>query len=300
MTFPKVATARDWTLSSANSNPRRCSHPHVAVNSKTTPHPSAAQENTGPKRLAGGLQDQTLSTANAHFPHAVEGVNAVSANGNSLIARIALATSLLAGSSASGDVSLIRLGSQPAIAPSDGPAYLGVTPQVGRNFPFPEFSFSFSLRELQALCSRLSFRKKWQERPMKALIVHAHPERKSFNVALKGMAALSLKSLGHEVRISDLYDIGRSPVLSGSDFAGQRADSTYMKLWREQQHAFDHGTSASGVKTWGEGEIRCPMEPACWPAVCAKSTWLSPSFLYLFPSSDAGRGEGGRTWRGWP
>jgi NAD(P)H dehydrogenase (quinone) len=41
---------------------------------------------------------------------------------------------------------------------------------------------------------------------MQALIVHCHPEPRSFNAALTAVAARTLRQRGHQVEIADLYD----------------------------------------------------------------------------------------------
>lgn len=46
---------------------------------------------------------------------------------------------------------------------------------------------------------------------MKVLIVYAHPEEKSFNSSMLNRSVATLKSLGHEVRLSDLYAMEFNP-----------------------------------------------------------------------------------------
>jgi len=45
------------------------------------------------------------------------------------------------------------------------------------------------------------------------LIVFAHPEPASFSAVLKNTALTTLERLGHEVVVSNLYQMGWSPVL---------------------------------------------------------------------------------------
>lgn len=73
---------------------------------------------------------------------------------------------------------------------------------------------------------------------MNILIVFAHPEQASFNSALKNVAVDTLKQLGHEVVVSDLYRMGWNPALGPDDFMGERKDADYLDLSREQEHAF--------------------------------------------------------------
>lgn len=83
---------------------------------------------------------------------------------------------------------------------------------------------------------------------MKVLIVFAHPESASFSAALKNTAVETLKGQGHDVTVSDLYQMGWSAALGHADFPGERADATYLDLSREQEHAFAHHTHSADVK----------------------------------------------------
>ena len=51
---------------------------------------------------------------------------------------------------------------------------------------------------------------------MKILIVHAHPEPKSFCSAMKDTAVETLQSLGHEVQVSDLQRLLKFSALPWS------------------------------------------------------------------------------------
>ncbi|MCA8299589.1 NAD(P)H-dependent oxidoreductase [Burkholderia sp. AU30198] len=73
---------------------------------------------------------------------------------------------------------------------------------------------------------------------MKVLIVFAHPEPKSFNGALKDKAVATLTALGHEIRVSDLYQMKWRPDLGLDDFTGPRANPDYLDLSAEQEHMF--------------------------------------------------------------
>ena len=53
------------------------------------------------------------------------------------------------------------------------------------------------------------------------LIVYAHPEPKSFNGALKDAAVETLRAQGHDVVVSDLYEMGFDPVASKASFKGK-------------------------------------------------------------------------------
>lgn len=71
----------------------------------------------------------------------------------------------------------------------------------------------------------------------KVLIVHAHPEPKSFCSALKFTAERFFKEAGTEVRVTDLYAQGFDPVGGEGDFNGL-SNSGFFKYQLEQVHAF--------------------------------------------------------------
>ncbi len=76
---------------------------------------------------------------------------------------------------------------------------------------------------------------------MKVLIVHAHPEPRSFCSALRDAAVLELRSRGHEVDVSDLYAMRFDPVGGPGDFA-ERADPEVFDYLREQTAAVEKGS----------------------------------------------------------
>ena len=82
---------------------------------------------------------------------------------------------------------------------------------------------------------------------MKVLIVFAHPEQASFSAALKNTAVATLERLGHEVVVSDLYQMKWSAALGPADF-DSRADSDYLDLSKEQEHALAHNCHSADVK----------------------------------------------------
>jgi NAD(P)H dehydrogenase (quinone) len=81
---------------------------------------------------------------------------------------------------------------------------------------------------------------------MRALIVHAHAEPKSFNGALKEAAVKALRARGDEVEVSDLYAMGFNPVGGPHDFQ-QLADPEFFKYGMEQTIASDRKTFAADV-----------------------------------------------------
>lgn len=71
---------------------------------------------------------------------------------------------------------------------------------------------------------------------MNILIIHAHPEPKSFNGAMTKTAVRTLEALGHKVQVSDLYAMGWRSALHPDEF-GDRADANYFDPSNEQEHA---------------------------------------------------------------
>ena len=82
---------------------------------------------------------------------------------------------------------------------------------------------------------------------MKVLIVHAHPEPRSFVGALRDVAVEELARLGHEVRVSDLHALGFRANSGRHDFL-EPADAAYLKPQREQLHASERRTFAPDVQ----------------------------------------------------
>ncbi|MBC8337867.1 MAG: NAD(P)H-dependent oxidoreductase [Rhodospirillales bacterium] len=82
---------------------------------------------------------------------------------------------------------------------------------------------------------------------MKAFIVSAHPEPKSFNTALFDLSVRALKGQGWEVRTSDLYAMAFNPVASAADFT-DRVDPDYLVYALEQRHGYESGTLAPDIQ----------------------------------------------------
>lgn len=80
------------------------------------------------------------------------------------------------------------------------------------------------------------------------LIVHAHPEPKSFSSALARTAAEALVEAGHQVVVSDLYAMGFDPVSSRKSFR-TAANPDYFKPQAEERHAAAHDGFASELET---------------------------------------------------
>ena len=82
---------------------------------------------------------------------------------------------------------------------------------------------------------------------MKALIVYAHPEPKSFNGAMKDLSVETLRGRGDEVEVTDLYAMRFNAVVAADDFHGERADPEFLSIAAEQTRACETGTLASDI-----------------------------------------------------
>lgn len=69
---------------------------------------------------------------------------------------------------------------------------------------------------------------------MNVLIVHAHPEPRSFTAALRDRAVDTLQAQGHVVQVSDLYAMNWNPVASADDFSS-RENPEYLVYALEQR-----------------------------------------------------------------
>ncbi len=81
---------------------------------------------------------------------------------------------------------------------------------------------------------------------MNALIVHAHPEPRSFCSALRDVAVHELEASGATVEVSDLYEDGFVPVLSWHDFTAP-VEPAVLRPMEEQAAAVSSGTLAADV-----------------------------------------------------
>lgn len=82
---------------------------------------------------------------------------------------------------------------------------------------------------------------------MQALIVHAHPEVKSFNSAMARLAQETLSRAGYAVSLSDLYAMGFDPVSDRRNFTTV-ADRDYFRQQSEEAHACTEGGFAPGLQ----------------------------------------------------
>jgi NAD(P)H dehydrogenase (quinone) len=84
----------------------------------------------------------------------------------------------------------------------------------------------------------------------KALVILAHPERRSFNGAMADAAVETLREQGYDVVFSDLYRMGFDPVSDRRNFATVK-NADYFK----QQVEEDHATETGGFVPDVEAEI---------------------------------------------
>jgi NAD(P)H dehydrogenase (quinone) len=85
---------------------------------------------------------------------------------------------------------------------------------------------------------------------LKAFVVLAHPERRSFNGAMADTAVETLRGLGRDVVFSDLYRMGFDPVSDRRNFATVKNPDYY-----KQQVEEDYATEANGFAPDIEAEI---------------------------------------------
>lgn len=125
---------------------------------------------------------------------------------------------------------------------------------------------------------------------MNALIVHAHPEPKSFNGAMKDLAVKTLPQAGHKVRVSDLYAMGFDPVSDRHNFATVK-DPEYYKQQVEEMHAFETNGFAEDVQEELDKLMWCDLLifqfPLWWfglPAIlkgwCDRIFAMGPTYGY--------------------
>lgn len=81
---------------------------------------------------------------------------------------------------------------------------------------------------------------------MNILIVLAHPERRSFNGALRDAAVETLAASRHMVAQSDLYSMRWQPVLGPADFH-EPPQQGFFNAQAAQRYAVAAGTQAPGV-----------------------------------------------------
>jgi NAD(P)H dehydrogenase (quinone) len=90
----------------------------------------------------------------------------------------------------------------------------------------------------------------------KVLIIHAHPEEKSFCSALKNEAKHYFEKQGAEVKVSDLYAMNFNPVSGKHDFK-ELQNPDFFKYQLEQVNAFNNNLFAEDVAQEMEKVLWC-------------------------------------------
>lgn len=119
---------------------------------------------------------------------------------------------------------------------------------------------------------------------MRAHIVLAHPESKSFNAHLAGISKGTLETAGYEVTLSDLYAMDFDPR-EGPHHYHSRQDLSAFHVQTEQRHNADHQTLPSEVEAEIENLLNCDLLivhfPLWWfgmPAIL--KGWMDRVFVY--------------------
>lgn len=81
---------------------------------------------------------------------------------------------------------------------------------------------------------------------MNIFIVYAHPEPKSFNGGMLHRALDVLTSEGHDVVVSDLYQMRFKAAVDADDFTDP-LDEMYFDLQQEQHHAVETGAFSPDI-----------------------------------------------------
>ncbi len=81
----------------------------------------------------------------------------------------------------------------------------------------------------------------------KILIVHAHPEGKSFCSSLKNTIVSYFEAQGAEVKVSDLYAMNFDPVGDKHDFT-ELENPDFFKYQMEQVHAWKNNLFTPDLK----------------------------------------------------
>lgn len=81
---------------------------------------------------------------------------------------------------------------------------------------------------------------------MNVFIVYAHPEPKSLNAELKNITISYLQDLGHNIIVSDLYDMQWKAVADGNDFQNY-THGERLSYMRNSFEAFQGGTQSPDI-----------------------------------------------------
>src|SRR4029450_8990904 len=81
---------------------------------------------------------------------------------------------------------------------------------------------------------------------MHVLIVYAHPERRSLNGSLRDFMVEHLRRAGHQVEVSDLYEMRWKSQLDAHDFP-ERDPAAHFDPIRDSHLAYTQGTQSEDV-----------------------------------------------------
>lgn len=107
---------------------------------------------------------------------------------------------------------------------------------------------------------------------MKILIVYAHPEPQSMNGALFKMAIDTLTKTGHEVKVSDLYEMRFNAISDRSNFV-----SVHNPEFYKQQLEEVHATKINGFAD----DIEAEQQKVEW---CDLMIWQFPLWWFSVPA----------------
>lgn len=118
---------------------------------------------------------------------------------------------------------------------------------------------------------------------MKVLIVHAHPEPKSFCTAMMEQAVQQCVQAGHTVQVSDLYAMDWNPVASAQDFTS-RKNEDYLVYALEQRESVANGSISQDIKQELDKLLWCDLLilsfPLFWGSVPAMMKgWIDRVFV---------------------
>jgi NAD(P)H dehydrogenase (quinone) len=132
---------------------------------------------------------------------------------------------------------------------------------------------------------------------MNALIVYAHPERTSFNAALKDAAVEAIVAAGHHAEVSDLYAQQFNPVAGRHDFHSV-ADPARFHYQGEQLHAAQNDAFSDEIKREharvNDADVIILQFPLWWGAPPAiLKGWFDRVLAYGFAYADGRRFDKG-------
>jgi NAD(P)H dehydrogenase (quinone) len=123
-----------------------------------------------------------------------------------------------------------------------------------------------------------------KERPLKAHIVVAHPEPKSYNAHLGNLAKQTLEGRGWSVSVSDLYAMNFDPCEKAEHYTDQ-TDPSRFDVQTEQRHASANGTIPADVcaeiDRLAAADLVILQYPMWWhlPPAILKG-WMDRVFIY--------------------